>query len=106
MERDSGIPIADLKVDGGASANNFLMQFQSDLIAADVYRPQVIETTALGAAYLAGLAVGFWSSLEDVRNNWAVNRVFTPELEEDKRRKLLHGWHKAVKCAQLWGDEE
>ena len=106
MERDSGIPIADLKVDGGACANDFLMQFQSDLIAADVYRPQVIETTALGAAYLAGLAVGFWSSLEDVRNNWAVNRVFTPELEEDKRRKLLHGWHKAVKCALLWGDED
>ena len=105
MERDSGIPIADLKVDGGACANDFLMQFQSDLIAADVYRPQVIETTALGAAYLAGLAVGFWSSLEDVRNNWAVNRVFTPELEDDKRRKLLHGWHKAVKCALLWGDE-
>ena len=106
MERDSGIPIADLKVDGGACANDFLMQFQSDLIAADVYRPQVIETTALGAAYLAGLAAGFWASLEDARNNWAVNRVFTPELEEDKRRKLLHGWHKAVKCALLWGDED
>ena len=106
MERDSGIPIADLKVDGGACANDFLMQFQSDLIAADVYRPQVIETTALGAAYLAGLAVGFWASLEDVRNNWAVNRVFTPELEDEKRRKLLHGWHKAVKCALLWGEEE
>ena len=106
MERDSGIPIADLKVDGGASANNFLMQFQSDLIAADVYRPRCIETTALGAAYLAGLAVGYWSSLDDVRNNWSVNKVFTPELDEEKRRKLLHGWHKAVKCAQLWGDEE
>ena len=106
MERDSGIPIADLKVDGGACANDFLMQFQSDLIAADVYRPQVIETTALGAAYLAGLAVGYWSSLEDVRNNWAVNRVFTPELGEEKRRKLLHGWHKAVKCALLWGEED
>ncbi len=106
MERDSGIPIADLKVDGGASANNFLMQFQSDLIAADVYRPRCIETTALGAAYLAGLAVGYWSSLDDVRNNWAVDKVFTPELDEEKRRKLLHGWHKAVKCAQLWGEEE
>ena len=106
MERDSGIPIAELKVDGGASANNFLMQFQADLIAADVYRPRCIETTGLGAAYLAGLAVGFWSSLEDVRNNWAVDTVFTPELEEEKRRKLLHGWHKAVKCALLWGEEE
>jgi glycerol kinase len=106
MERDSGIPIADLKVDGGASANNFLMQFQSDLIAADVYRPRCIETTALGAAYLAGLAVGYWSGLDDVRNNWAVDRIFTPELDEEKRRKLLHGWHKAVKCALLWGEEE
>jgi glycerol kinase len=106
MERDSGIPIADLKVDGGASANNFLMQFQSDLIAADVYRPRCIETTALGAAYLAGLAVGYWSSLDDVRNNWAVDKIFTPELDEEKRRKLLHGWHKAVKCALLWGEEE
>ncbi len=106
MERDSGIPIADLKVDGGASANDFLMQFQSNLIAADVYRPRCIETTALGAAYLAGLAVGYWSSLDDVRNNWAVNKVFTPELDEEKRRMLLHGWHKAVKCALLWGEEE
>ncbi len=106
MERDSGIPIADLKVDGGASANNFLMQFQSDLIAADVYRPRCIETTALGAAYLAGLAVGYWSSLDDVRNNWAVDKIFTPELDEEKRRKLLHGWHKAVKCALLWGEED
>ena len=105
MERDSGIPIADLKVDGGASANNFLMQFQSDLIAADVYRPRCIETTALGAAYLAGLAVGFWTGLDDVRNNWAVDKVFTPELDEEKRRKLLHGGHKAVKCALLWGEE-
>ena len=105
MERDSGIPIADLKVDGGACANNFLMQFQSDLIAADVYRPRCIETTALGAAYLAGLAVGYWTSLDDVRNNWAVDKIFTPELDEEKRRKLLHGWHKAVKCALLWGEE-
>ena len=106
MERDSGIPIADLKVDGGACANDFLMQFQSDLIAADVYRPRCIETTALGAAYLAGLAVGYWTGLDDVRNNWAVDRVFTPELDEAKRRGLLHGWHKAVKCALLWGEEE
>ena len=106
MERDSGIPIADLKVDGGASANNFLMQFQSNLISSDVYRPRCIETTALGAAYLAGLAVGYWASLDDVRNNWAVDRIFTPEMDEEKRRSLLHGWHKAVKCAILWGEED
>ena len=105
MERDSGIPIADLKVDGGACANNFLMQFQADILGADVFRPQCIETTALGAAYLAGLAVGYWTSLDDVRNNWAVDKIFTPELDEEKRRKLLHGWHKAVKCALLWGEE-
>ena len=105
MERDSGIPIADLKVDGGACANDFLMQFQSDLIAADVYRPRCIETTALGAAYLAGLAVGYWTGLDDVRSNWAVDRIFTPELDETRRRSLLDGWHKAVKCALMWGEE-
>ena len=105
MERDSGIPIAELKVDGGASANNFLMQFQSDIVGCDVYRPRCIETTALGAAYLAGLAVGYWTSLEDVKNNWAVDRVFTAEMDEARRRELLHGWNKAVKCALLWGEE-
>ncbi len=106
MERDSGIPIAELKVDGGACANDFLMQFQSDLIGSDVYRPRCIETTALGAAYLAGLAVGYWSGLDDVRQNWAVDRIFTPAMEEDRRRALLKGWDKAVKCALLWGDED
>lgn len=106
MERDAGIRIAELKVDGGACANNFLMQFQSDLIGCDVYRPRCIETTALGAAYLAGLAVGYWESLEDIRSNWAVDKIFTPSLEEEKRIKLLKGWHKAVKCALFWGEED
>ena len=92
-------------MDGGASANNFLMQFQSDLIGSDVYRPRCIETTALGAAYLAGLAVGYWSGLDDVKNNWAVDHVFTSSMEEDKRKKLLRGWDKAVKCALLWGED-
>ena len=105
MERDSGIPIAELKVDGGASANNFLMQFQSDIVGCDVYRPRCIETTALGAAYLAGLAVGYWSSLEDVRSNWAVDQVFTPKMDEVWRRELLRGWEKAVRCALLWGED-
>ena len=105
MERDSGIHISELKVDGGACANNFLMQFQSDIVGSDVYRPQCIETTALGAAYLAGLAVGYWTSLKDVRSNWAVDKVFTPSMEEEKRVKLIDGWHKAVKCALLWGEE-
>ena len=106
MERDSGIKITELKVDGGACANNFLMQFQSDLTGCDVYRPRCIETTALGAAYLAGLAVGYWTGLDDVRNNWAIDRVFTSGMEEEKRVRLLKGWHKAVKCAQIWGEDD
>ena len=105
MERDSGIRIGELKVDGGACANNFLMQFQSDLTGCDVYRPRCIETTALGAAYLAGLAVGYWDSLEDVKNNWAIDQVFTSKMEEERRIKLLDGWHRAVKCALAWAEE-
>ena len=106
MERDSGIHIAELKVDGGACANNFLMQFQSDIVGSDVFRPRCIETTALGAAYLAGLAVGYWAGLDDVKNNWAVDRVFTSSMEESRRVKLIDGWHKAVKCALMWADED
>ncbi len=105
MERDSGIPIAELKVDGGASANDFLMQFQSDIVGCDVYRPRCIETTALGAAYLAGLAVGYWSGLDDVRSNWAVDSVFSPKMFKARRAELLRGWEKAVKCALLWGED-
>ena len=106
MEQDSGIPIADLKVDGGACANNFLMEFQSDILGCNVHRPKCIETTALGAAYLAGLAVGYWDSLEDIRSNWAIDRVFQPKMEDALRQKLLRGWHRAVKCAMMWEDEE
>lgn len=102
MESDSGLSITDLKVDGGACANDFLMQFQSDLLKSDVYRPRCIETTALGAAYLAGLAVGYWKSREDIRQNWAVDRVFVPGMEDTKREKLLDGWKKAVQCALSW----
>ena len=105
MEKDSGIPIAELKVDGGACANNYLMQFQSDIVGCEVYRPKCIETTALGAAYLAGLAVGYWKSLDDIKSNWAIDRVFKPGMEEEKRHKLLKGWHKAVKCALMWGED-
>ncbi len=105
MERDAGIPITELKVDGGACANDFLMQFQADLIGSQVYRPRCIETTALGAAYLAGLAVGYWEDLEDVKRNWAVDRVFSPAMEEPRRRQLLHGWSKAVRCALLWAED-
>ena len=105
MEQDSGIPITALKVDGGACANNFLMQFQSDILGTDVHRPQCIETTALGAAYLAGLAVGYWESIEDIRNNWTIDRVFTPAMDEARQQKLLKGWHKAVRCAMMWGED-
>ena len=106
MEQDSGIPIAALKVDGGACANDFLMQFQSDILNCQVHRPSCIETTALGAAYLAGLAVGYWDSLEDIRNNWALDREFSPTMEQEKQESLLKGWHKAVRCARIWGENE
>ena len=105
MEQDSCIPIRELKVDGGACANNFLMQFQSDILGSRVVRPQCIETTARGAAYLAGLAVGYWDSLEDVRRNWAEDKVFEPIMPADKRDGLLKGWHRAVKCALDWTKE-
>ena len=102
MEEDSGIKLAALKVDGGACANNFLMQFQSDVLGVEVHRPEVIETTALGAAYLAGLAVGYWANKEEVSKNWAVSREFTPAMEDEKREELLAGWHEAVNRTLGW----
>ena len=102
MERDSGIPIKKLKVDGGACANDFLMQFQSDIMDSKVYRPSCIETTALGAAYLAGLAVGYWESTDDIKANWAVNRVFEPQMDDNRRAELVSGWHQAVSCCLHW----
>lgn len=106
MEQDSGIPLRGLKVDGGACANNFLMQFQADLLNTRVERPRCIETTAMGAAYLAGLAVGYWKNKEDVKQNWALERTFVPEMEEEYRRKLKKGWRKAVACSFEWAKEE
>ena len=105
MEQDSGIPITALKVDGGACANDFLMQFQSDILGCQVHRPRCIETTALGAAYLAGLAVGYWESMEDIRSNWALDKVFSCAMEPEQQTKLLKGWHKAVQCAIFWGQD-
>lgn len=96
MKQDSGIPLLSLKTDGGASANDFLLQFQADILGAVVQRPSCIETTALGAAYLAGLAVGYWKDLEDVRKNWSLSRRFEPEMGEDTRTELLRGWKEAV----------
>ena len=104
MEQDSGISVTDLKVDGGASANDFLMQFQSDILGCQVVRPSCIETTALVAAYLAGLAVGYWESPEDIRHNWAVDKKFDAAMDDAKRTELLNGWHKAVKCALMWSE--
>lgn len=106
MEADSGIKLTALKVDGGASANNYLMQTQSDIIDAPVQRPKCVETTAMGAAYLAGLAVGYWKDREDVRKNWAIERTFAPGICAEQREKRLRGWNKAVKCALGWASEE
>jgi len=106
MQADSGIQLEALKVDGGASANNLLMQIQSDIIQAPVHRPKCVETTAMGAAYLAGLAVGYWASKEDVIKNWAIDRVFAPEIEPEERDKKVKGWNKAVKCSFGWAKED
>ena len=105
MEKDSGIHLKSLKVDGGASANNFLMQFESDILQTEVRRPECIETTALGAAYLAGLATGYWKDRNEIRENWMMGRSFTPAMQEEKRNELLKGWKKAVKCALIWAEE-
>ncbi len=102
MEEDVGISVNELKVDGGASANNFLMQFQSDIINSDVIRPECIETTALGAAYLAGLATGYWKSTDEIKANWNLGRRFTASMSEDDRKVRLAGWKKAVRCALDW----
>ncbi|HAZ37433.1 MAG TPA: glycerol kinase, partial [Clostridiaceae bacterium] len=102
MEEDSKIKLNALKVDGGAVANNFLMNFQADVLNVPVFRPQVIETTALGASYLAGLAVKYWNSKDDILNNWALDRKFEPNMDECTRANLINGWHKAVKRALDW----
>jgi glycerol kinase len=102
MEADAGIKLSNLKVDGGASANNYLVQTQADIIGAPVMRPKCVETTALGAAYLAGLAVGYWKSTEDIRCNWAVDRRFDPMLPEEAREERVRGWKRAVSRTMGW----
>lgn len=106
MKTDSGIGLSALKVDGGASANNFLMQTQANIIGAPVNRPDCVETTAMGAAYLAGLAVGYWANKEEVIRNWTIDRVFEPTIEESKRNEMIKGWNKAVKYAYGWSKED
>lgn len=106
MEEDAGVSLNVLKVDGGASANNMLMQFQSDINSAAVHRPKCIETTALGAAYLAGLATGYWKSKEEISQNWQLGKEFLPAMEDEKRERLLKGWKRAVRCALSWAEDD
>lgn len=106
MRADSGIELDSLKVDGGASANDFLMQTQADIINAPVNRPSCVETTAMGAAYLAGLAVGYWKSKEDVIKNWAIDQTFQPKISEEVREEKIKGWEKAVKYSYGWAKED
>ncbi len=106
MESDAGVELTRLRVDGGAAANDLLMQFQSDLLGAEVLRPACIETTALGAAYLAGLAVGYWKDTADIRQNRQTGRVFLPEMRDATRAKLLKGWNRALTTALTWADME
>lgn len=106
MEADSGLKLAGLKVDGGASANNFLMQYQADVIQERVLRPRCIETTAMGAAYLAGLAVGYWGGLEEITQNWQTDRIFVPQMDAQECEKRLSGWKKAVRYSFDWAKDE
>ena len=105
MEADSGIALSAVKVDGGASANNYLMQSQADICGAPVLRPRCVETTAMGAAYLAGLAVGYWADTDEIRRNWAIERTFAPEISEDARAARIKGWKKAVRCTEGWAKD-
>jgi len=105
MKKDSGIDIYELRVDGGATVNNYLMQFQSDLLQANVVRPKITETTALGAAYLAGLAVNYWGGLKEIKQQWQVDQIFYPAIGGEDREALVAGWRRAVKAAEAWAAE-
>jgi glycerol kinase len=105
MKKDSKINILELRVDGGAVVNNNLMQFQSDILQAGVVRPKITETTALGAAYMAGLAVNYWSGLKEIRKQWQVDRKFVPKMNPNEIRALVKGWHRSVKAAEAWAGE-
>jgi glycerol kinase len=105
MNADAGLPIKELRVDGGATANDLLMQFQSNVLNCKVIRPQITETTALGAAYLAGLAIGFWKDTNEIENYWAAERNFEPVMKEEERQKEIHQWEKAIKAAQAWATD-
>jgi glycerol kinase len=102
MEKDSGIEIKELRVDGGATVNNSLMQFQSDLLNANVVRPKITETTALGAAYLAGIAVKYWNGTEEIRKQWQIDRIFNPKMPDDTRKSYIRGWDRAIRSVEVW----
>ena len=106
MKADTGLALPELRVDGGASVSNVMMQFQSDLLGIAVNRPRNIETTALGAAFLAGLAIGFWHSKEDILSNWQNERVFFPQMSESRRESLISDWNRAVKRALRWAQSD
>jgi glycerol kinase len=106
MQKDSEVTIRELRVDGGATVNNSLLQFQADLLQANVVRPMITETTALGAAYLAGLAVGYWTDMNDLRQQWKLDRTFSPGIPAGETTVLIKGWHRAVKAAIAWADED
>jgi glycerol kinase len=106
MQKDSGVTIRELRVDGGATVNNALLQFQADLLQTNVVRPQITETTALGAAYLAGLAVNYWNDIHDIRQQWKLDRTFLPEIPGNETTELIKGWHRAVKAATAWAEDE
>ena len=102
MEADAGIELRELKVDGGMVVNDILMQFQADMLDVDVVRPKISETTVLGAAYAAGLAVGFWESLDEIASHWAEDRTFTPSMDADERASRYRDWGKAVERSMGW----
>ncbi len=104
MEKDSGIDIRELRVDGGATVNNSLMQFQADLLQASVIRPKITETTALGAAYLSGLATGYWKTVDDLSKQWQIDRTFVPALDQELTGSLIKGWRRAIKAAEAWAE--
>jgi len=104
MAEDIGDAIRTFKVDGGACANDFLLEFQSDIISMSLCRPKCIETTSLGAAYLAGLATGYWENTDDIISNWQIDRAFEPGMDEERRKELIEGWHKAVKRTLEWAE--
>ena len=102
MEADAGAQTRELRVDGGASMSDYLMQTQADIFGFDIVRPKTVETTALGAAYLAGLATGYWEDIDSIRKQWKIDKTFTPQLPPERVREMLHYWHKAVNAARHW----